>query len=86
MEDGSTIMSLSLVSSSTSLVSDPWTDVENFLEKIALDCSTVGDFCSKDCDLVGRLIPLLVSQSHDVVVQILDASFDRTDQKLFGQV
>ena len=86
MEDGSAIMSTSLVSSSSALVSDPWTDVENFLEKIALDRPTVGDFCSKDCDLVGRLVPLLVSQSHNVVVQILDASFDRTDQKLFGRV
>ena len=86
MEDGSPIVSLSLVSSPTSLVSDPWTDVENFLEKVTLDRPTVGDFCSKNCDLVGRLVPLLISQSHDVVVQILDASFDRTDQKLFGWV
>ena len=86
MEDGSTVMSMSLVSSSTSLVPDPWTDVENFLEEITLDRPTVGDFCSKDCDLVGRLVPFLVSQSHDVVMQILDASSDRTDQKLFGWV
>ena len=86
MKDGSPVISMSLVSSLSSLVSDPWTDVENFLEKITLDCPTVGNFCSKDRDFVDHLVPLLVSQPNDVVVQILDASFNRTNQKLFGWV
>jgi hypothetical protein len=79
VKDGSAVMPMSLVSPSSSLVLDPWADVENFLEEITLDCPTVGDFCSNDRDLVGRLVPLLVSQSNDVVVQVLDASFKRTN-------
>ena len=86
MKDGSAVIPMSLVSPSSSLVPGSWADVENFLEEITLDCPTVGDFCTKDRDFVSRLAPLLVSQTNDVVVQVLDTSFNGTNQKLFGRV
>ena len=86
VKDGSPIIPISLVSPSSPLAPDPWTDVENFLEEVTLYRPTVGDFCPKNCDFVGRLASLLVSQSNDIVVQILDTLFNGTDQKLFGRV
>ena len=86
MKDGSPIVSLSLVSSSISLVSDSWTDIEDFLEEIALNRPTVGDFCSKYCYLVGGAAPFFVPQTGDLVVQVLDASLNGTNQELFSWV
>ena len=86
VKDGSSIISIPLVSPSSPLTPDSWTDVENFLEKVTLDRPTVGDFCPKDCNFVSRLASFLVSQSDDFVVQVLDASFNRADQKLFSRV
>ena len=86
VKDGSAVIPMSLVSPSNSLISDSWADIENLLEEITLDRPTVGNFCAKDRNFVGRLVPLLVSQAGDVVVQVLDASFNGTDQKLFGRV
>ena len=86
MKDGSAVISVSLVSSSRSLVSDSWADVENFLEEITLDCPTIGDLCSKYCDLVGCAATLFVPQMDDLVVQVLDASFNGANQELFGWV
>ena len=61
VKDGSSIISMSLVSPSSPLVLDSWADVENFLEEVTLDRPTVGNFCSKDCNLIGRLASLLIS-------------------------
>ena len=86
MKEGSSVISASLVSPSSSLVSNPWTDIENFLEEIALDRPTVGDFCSKYCYFVGGAAPFFVPQTDDFVVQVLDASLNGTNQELFGWV
>ena len=86
MKEGSSVISASLVSPSSSLVSDSWTDIENFLEEVTLDHPTVGDFCSKYCYLVGGAAPFFVPQTDDFVMQVLDASLNGTNQKLFGWV
>ena len=86
VKDGSSVISISLVSPLSSLASDSWADVENFLEEVTLYCPAVGDFCPKDCDFVSCLASLLVSQPSNIVVQVLDTSFNGTNQKLFGQV
>ena len=83
---GSSIISSCLVSPSASLTSDPWADVEYFLEEVTLYSSGVGDFCPEYCDLVSCIAPFVVPQSGDFVVQVLDTSFDRTDQELFGRI
>ena len=86
VKDGSPIIPMSLVSPSSSLVSDSRADVENFLEEITLDCPTIGDLCSKYRDLVGCAATLFVPQTDDLVVQVLDASFKRANQELFSCV
>ena len=79
MKEGSSVISAPLVSPSSSLVSDSWTDIENFLEEVTLDRPTVGDFCSKYCYLVGGAAPFFVPQTDDFVVQVLDASLNGTN-------
>jgi hypothetical protein len=86
MKEGSPVISASLVSPSISLASDSWTDIENFLEEVTLDRPTIGDFCSKHCYFVAGAAPFLVPQTNDFIVQVLDASFDRTNQELFSWV
>ena len=86
VKDGPPIISMSLVSPSSSLVPDSWADVENFLEEVTLDCPAIGDFCSKYHDLVGCAAPFFVPQTDDLVVQVLDASFNGANQELFGWV
>ena len=86
MKDGSPIIPMSLVSPSSSLVSDSRADVENFLEEITLDCPTIGDLCLKYRDLVGCAATLFIPQTDDLVVQVLDASFNGANQELFGWV
>ena len=86
MKDGSPIVPMSLVSPSSSLVLDSRADVENFLEEVTLDCPTIGDFCSKYCYFVGGAAPFFVPQTDDLVVQVLDAPLNGTNQELFSWV
>ena len=86
VENGTSIIPPCLVSPSASLVSDPWADIEDFLEEIGLYGSAVGDFCPDYCDFVSCVAPFFIPQSDDLVVQVLDTAFNKTDQELFGRV
>ena len=86
MKEGSSVIPITLVRPSSSLASNPWADVKNFLEEVTLDCPAVGNFRSKYRYLVGGAAPFFVPQTDDFVVQVLDASLNGTNQKLFGWI
>ena len=86
VEYGSSVIPMSLVSPPSSLILDSWADVDDFLEEVRLYGPTVGNFCPDYCNFVGHLASLFVPQSDNVVMQVLDTAFNRTNQKLFGWV